>query len=371
MATNAMRVFEDRPAVREATPLLIGLQGPSGSGKTYSALRLATGIQRVVGGEIYGIDTESRRMLHYADKFDFRHLPFGAPFSPLDYLAAIEHCVKRGAKTIIIDSMSHEHEGPGGVLEMHEAEVQRMSGGDRGKAERVKMLAWSRPKQQRRRLLNTLMQINANIILCFRAKEKLKIVPGKEPEQLGWMPIGGDEFVFEMTLCCLLPPGARGIPVWESQFPGERAMMKLPGQFEQLFGEPRELDEDTGLKLAHWSAGTAPQSAPTVDDYESCSSEVAFEALEKRRADAWRSTPARQKTLLKAASDAARKRVAETGAPSVSRSLELLRECSDLETIDTAWDNILEQHDELNLAVPVEIEAAYKERRELLSEQER
>src|SRR6266849_4599710 len=76
------RKFEDRPAVREATPLLIGLVGPSNSGKTFSALRLATGIQRVSGGDIWGIDTESRRMLHYADKFKFRHVPFGAPFGP-------------------------------------------------------------------------------------------------------------------------------------------------------------------------------------------------------------------------------------------------------------------------------------------------
>ena len=76
------RTFDDRPATREATPLLVGLVGPSGAGKTFSALRLATGVQRVVGGDIYFIDTEARRGLHYAERFTFRHLPFGAPFSP-------------------------------------------------------------------------------------------------------------------------------------------------------------------------------------------------------------------------------------------------------------------------------------------------
>src|SRR5438128_3503645 len=103
------RTFEDRPAVREATPLLVGLIGPSSSGKTFSALRLATGIQRVSGGEIFVIDTEARRALHYAEKFTFRHVPFGAPFGPLDYLTAIEHCIARGAKTIVVDSISHEN----------------------------------------------------------------------------------------------------------------------------------------------------------------------------------------------------------------------------------------------------------------------
>jgi hypothetical protein len=111
------RVFEDHEAKRGAVPLLVGLVGPSSGGKTFSALRLATGIQRVTGGDIFVIDTESRRSLHYADQFKFRHVPFPAPFGPLDYLAAIEYCVKRGAKVVIVDSMSHEHEGPGGVLE--------------------------------------------------------------------------------------------------------------------------------------------------------------------------------------------------------------------------------------------------------------
>ena len=78
------RTFEDKPAVRTATPLLVGLIGPSGSGKTFSALRMATGIQRVSGGEVFVVDTESRRSLHYADKFKFRHVEFHAPFGPLD-----------------------------------------------------------------------------------------------------------------------------------------------------------------------------------------------------------------------------------------------------------------------------------------------
>src|ERR1700749_2602141 len=114
------RTFEDHEATRQKVPLLVGLMGPSGSGKTFSALRLATGIQQVSGGDIYFIDTEARRALPSADQFKFRHLEFNAPFGSLDYLAAIEHCVKAGAKVIVIDSMSHEHIGPGGYLQTQE-----------------------------------------------------------------------------------------------------------------------------------------------------------------------------------------------------------------------------------------------------------
>ena len=63
----AERVFDDKPAVRERVPLLLGLVGPSGGGKTYSALRLARGFQKVTGGDIHFIDTEARRVFHYAD----------------------------------------------------------------------------------------------------------------------------------------------------------------------------------------------------------------------------------------------------------------------------------------------------------------
>lgn len=79
-----VRTFVDKPAVRDKVPLLIGLAGPSGGGKTFSALRLASGMQRVSGGDVYVVDTESKRALHYADKFKFRHLEFTAPFGPLD-----------------------------------------------------------------------------------------------------------------------------------------------------------------------------------------------------------------------------------------------------------------------------------------------
>lgn len=260
------RTFEDRPAVREEVPLLIGLSSPSGAGKTLSALRLAKGIQRVNGGDIWCIDTESGRSTHYVGKpwnMEFRHVPFGAPFGPLDYLAAVQHCVRKGAKTIIVDSMSHEHEGPGGVLEQHASEVERRSKGDWKKAQQVQMACWTKPKQERRRLINSILQLRCNMVFCFRAKEKLKIVKGKEPEPIGWQPIAGDEFIFEMTVHAFMYPGADGVPAWNSSMPGERAMMKLPAQFRGLLDTGAPFDERMGEQMAKWAKGDAPaRSAP-------------------------------------------------------------------------------------------------------------
>ncbi len=269
MASLPNRQFAATDAKRERVPLLIGLTGPSGGGKTFSALRLATGIQTVTGGDIYFIDTESRRALHYADKFSFKHVPFAAPFGSLDYLAAIKFCVEKGAKVIIVDSMSHEHEGPGGMVDLHDQIVDRMAGNDFAKRERVKMLAWSEPKQKRRALINGILQLNANFIFCFRAKNTSKPVKGpngkSSVEAMGFMPIAGEEFVFEQTLNALLLPGAGGVPSWSSEQIGERTMIKLPEQFEALRDRNKPLDESVGARLAKWAAGS-PAIVKTADD---------------------------------------------------------------------------------------------------------
>lgn len=263
------RTFEDKPAIREKVPLLIGLMGPSGSGKTFSALRLATGIQQVSGGEIYFIDTEAKRGLHYADRFKYRHMEFGAPFGSLDYLAAITHCVKKGAGVVVVDSMSHEHDGPGGVLEQHEQELDRMAGKDYAKRNSMNLIAWAKPKAARRQLISGLLQLNCNFVFCFRAKEKVKPVKkdgNTTIENQGWMPIAGEEFVYEQTINCLLLPSSNGVPTWRSDEPGERAMMKLPEQFRPLFPAGQTLDESIGARMAEWAAGVKREpDAETLD----------------------------------------------------------------------------------------------------------
>lgn len=258
MATNHSE-FVLKKAVRERTPLLLGLVGASGSGKTYSALRLARGIQKVVGGRIAVIDTEARRALHYADNFDFDHMVFGAPFGPLRYLEAIE-AAAAVASVVVVDSTSHEHEGPGGVLEMHESEVERLSKAWGVSRDKANMSAWQKPKSERRRFINEVLQMPTNFIFCFRAKEKVKVDKQGKPQPQGWMPIAGEEFIYEMALNCLLYPGSGGVPAWHPSEPGENAIVKLPGQFVDIFmrefkGQP--LSEDIGERLAKWAAGSA------------------------------------------------------------------------------------------------------------------
>lgn len=264
------RQFLTEHAVPGPSPLWIGLFGPSGGGKTFTALELATGVREVTGGTIHMIDTESGRGKHYANLFDYEYTSFPPPHGSLDYLAAIRDAVKKGAKVIIIDSFSHEHEGEGGMIDFQEAEVERMSRGDAGKADSVKMLAWTRPKAARKQLLREMIQVKDVVfILCFRADESAK--PGKDAHgklvvlQLGFVPIAGKPFVYEATVCAFLPPHSNGVPNWNPDNPGERLMCKLPIQFRDLFASNRTLNRQDGRKLAEWARGgaEAPKSAAT------------------------------------------------------------------------------------------------------------
>lgn len=274
------REFPDHPAERSNRKLRIGLSGPSGSGKTLSALLLARGIQRVQGGDIFCIDTEARSSEEYADLFPppwFRAVPFRAPFSPLDYLECIEQQVRKGARHIVVDSMSHEHEGPGGVLEWHEAECDRlMKAWNTSSRDAVNMGAWTKPKQARVRLLNTIQQLEINVIFCFRAKDSVHIPkkgdPDREIRSKGWDPIAGDEFYYEMRLRALLYPGCGGVPEWEPKNAFEKRFVRLPNYFEKHFlskkGKP--LDEADGEFMARWAAGgeakpALPQGEPAAE----------------------------------------------------------------------------------------------------------
>ena len=305
-----LRKFDDVPAVREQVPLLIGLMGPSGSGKTFSALRLATGIQEVTGGEIYVIDTEARRALHYAEQFNFRHVQFDAPFGSLDYLAAIKHCVAKGAKVIVIDSMSHEHIGPGGYLLTQDAEVERMAGSDYAKRERVKMAGWIKPSNYRQQMITGILQLNVNFIFCFRAKEKTKPKQGGGIQEMGFMPVAGEELLFEMTVNALLPPKSNGVPQWRSDQVGEKLMMKLPKQFEAIFAENKPLDETTGRALATWASGgsAAPVRQPAgaadnSEDVMAWDSKLATAAMQGTESlrETWATVPKHLKKTLEAA----------------------------------------------------------------------
>lgn len=254
--------FSFRRAVRENVSLLIGLAGASGSGKTYTAMRLAKGI---AGDRPFAvIDTEAGRAKHYADAFAFDHGDLAPPFRPSAYEDAIRAADKAGYPVIVVDSMSHEWSGTGGILDWQEEEYATL-----GNRDAVKLLSWAKPKQAHKQMVQELLQVRAHLILCFRAEEKIdmvkerdeqgrmktKIVPKEGPGGFrGWLPICEKNLPYELTASFLLMATAPGVPV----------PMKLQEQHRPLFPLDQPITEESGRRIAEWAAGGAkkPAEAP-------------------------------------------------------------------------------------------------------------
>jgi hypothetical protein len=299
-----MASFTFRPAVRENVGLIVGLIGASGSGKTYTAMRLASGI--AAGRRFAVIDTEAGRAKHYADRFAFDHGDLPPPFRPDAYLDAILAADAAGYPVIVVDSMSHEHAGEGGLLDWHEEEFRRLGGRDA-----VKMTAWIAPKMAHKRMVQRLLQVRAHVILCFRAEEKVdivredgktKIVPKKSLHGIdGWTPICEKTLPYELTASFLFTADAPGFP----------KPIKLQEQHRALFPLDRAITEESGAGIARWAAGPSK-------DYAKALREAATLA---DLAAAWKAVPGAEKKALepvknerKAQLDAPTTRTVDPGA---------------------------------------------------------
>lgn len=238
---------------------LVGIAGQSRSGKTLTALRVAHGIVSVTGGKVAAIDTEAGRMLEYGPGakpfgYAFQYAQFDPPFTGERYLAILLEAEKvAGAGgVIVIDSMSHEHEGDGGVLEQHESLVEKMG-------PQSNMTAWNRAKLGRKKLINYVRsQRKCHLIMCFRAEQKTGVNPSGKPVDLGIQLIGWHGWKFEMSLFVMLNREQRGVELSHDTTAG----------LDQLL-PAGQITEETGKALAMWckGSGSQPQATkpPAVD----------------------------------------------------------------------------------------------------------
>lgn len=241
-----MSPFTFRPEKRELSRLIIGLAGPTKSGKTMSAHRLAAGLAN--GGQVVKINAEGPNGHLYAERFPCLVTDIQPPYRPARFTEALRAAIALDPAVVIVDSASHMHDGPGGLLEYHEEELDRIAGKtDWKKRERSTWTAWIKPKAEENEFIYTMLGSSCHIILCFRAKEKLKLIRGKEPIDLGWQPIAGDRITFETIFTLTLPPHCKGVP--------DLAVSELREGFDKMIPAGQALDEETGATLAAWAAG--------------------------------------------------------------------------------------------------------------------
>ena len=179
-------------AIRKSLPAHICLYGESSSGKTFTALKLAHGLINK-GEKVCVIDTENYRASHYDVDFDFDVINFEAPFSPENYIKAINMIQNNGYKAIVIDSMTHEWDSIGGVIDIAETSKNKN-----------KLAAWGPAKKEHKKLMDCILSSKAHVICCAKAKDKLKQVKtddGKtEIVSKGFLPIQEGTFMYDMLI---------------------------------------------------------------------------------------------------------------------------------------------------------------------------
>lgn len=179
-------------AKREQVKVKVALIGPSGSGKTYTALRLASGI----GGKIALLDTEAGRSKYYADEFEFDIAELNAPYSPERYIEIIQEAEKQGYDTLIIDSITHEWSGPGGILEIH------------GKMPGNSFANWSKVNPRHNKFLEAILYSNMHIIATIRGKDQYVLEQDEKgrqvPKKVGMGGVQRDGIEYEYTCTFLL-----------------------------------------------------------------------------------------------------------------------------------------------------------------------
>lgn len=262
--------FTIKLATRQGVKALIGLYGKSGGGKTLTGLFIARGLAGPKG-RVTLIDTENGRGSIFADVVPGGYfvLELDAPFTPERYVEALE-LAEKDSDCIIVDSMSHEWAGEGGVLDAQEAELDRMAGDNWSKREACKMAAWIKPKAAHKRFIMRLLRLKCPLICCLRGEEKTHIVKGQGGDKNKVVtdefssPLFDHRFIFEMLVnfeCVSRLNSQTGLN--EGGFVIARKITH-PSVAKLLPNENEQIGIKFGEALAAWCASAGQPATPKV-----------------------------------------------------------------------------------------------------------
>jgi hypothetical protein len=113
------------------------------------------------------------------------------PFTPERYIEALEACEKAGMEVIIIDSITHEWDGTGGILETH----GNMTGNS--------FTNWNRLTPRHNAFVQKILQSSCHVIATIRSKQDyvLSEKNGKYiPEKVGLKGVTREGMDYEFTI---------------------------------------------------------------------------------------------------------------------------------------------------------------------------
>lgn len=177
-----------RQSERKKVKIKMALQGSAGSGKTYSSLLLAQGLTNGDFSKIAIIDTENGSADLYAHLGNYNVLTLTPPFTPDNYIKAIDVCEKAGIEVVIIDSISHCWDY---LLDYHSS----LAGNS--------FTNWAKITPLQKAFTDKILQSDAHIIATMRTKQDyvLNQKDGKYiPEKVGLKAVQKDGLDYEFTV---------------------------------------------------------------------------------------------------------------------------------------------------------------------------
>ena len=187
-------IIED--AVREKAKARVAFDGPSGAGKTHSALLFAEGL--APGGLVVVLDSEQKSSCLEMNKPGipkFKVCEITKPYSPDRYVEAINQIAGIGADVLIIDGISPEWAGPGGILDT----VDRIQVGGQNK-----MAAWRTMTPKHNAFIDAMLQFPGHLLVTMRSKTEWDMEKkdgGKiTPKKLGLAPTQREGIDYEFTV---------------------------------------------------------------------------------------------------------------------------------------------------------------------------
>lgn len=186
-----------QPAQNFERNLRLALIGPPKSGKSYTALTIAHALVGP-GGKVAVIDTENASAAKYAELFPPFDVSELEKFNPDDYVKEIKEAERLGYDVLIIDSLTHAWNGPGGLLEYKDQVAKSGKPGMNG------YTAWSEASPKHTKLMHTITHSKMHIIVTMRTKVEYVLEQndkGKStPVRMGLAPIQRDETEYEFDI---------------------------------------------------------------------------------------------------------------------------------------------------------------------------
>jgi hypothetical protein len=192
--SSSSAIPQPRRAEKKRVKIKVGVQGPSGSGKTWGALAMARNMWP--DAKICLIDTENESASLYADQFEFDTIPLTPPFTSARYQQCIEMIVRQGYEVGIIDTITHQWDGEGGILRRKEQLDQRPGSNS--------WANWSQFTPEHQAFIESIKQAPIHIIATMRTKQDYVLEQsdkGKtKPVKVGMAPIVREGTDYEFSI---------------------------------------------------------------------------------------------------------------------------------------------------------------------------